>query len=192
MMRCTKGQIFTLDFVISMILVILAFGLVLNFMELNQYNLHEQEIREELKTVGDGAAETLVTSPALVCELGYYTGSLWNRISYPPNCIMPPPAGRDMEIKTVMGLSVGRNRYGCKVEFIPENTATVRGQINTDCKESIPPDADTYSAKRRVIVPNVAVSWANLTTIKRLDKSKFMDTSLHDAYYVTITVWRNE
>lgn len=211
----TKGQIFTLDFVISMVLVILAFGLVLNFMELNGYNMQEREMGAELKTMGDSAADILVSSPAIVCELGYYGSEIprkWHRISYLMNCMMPRHSLAPMRInRTILGLGIkdknGKYIYGCHVSLSPAVNVppgTVPLEIGTDNCDS---GAQTYlgqknyySVKRKVVVPTVAPqynsAWSmedNQLLAKRLEKKDFADLANKSATIeITLTVWRND
>ena len=64
-----NGQIFSLDFIISVILAVLAIGLILNFSELTVQNMKENEIFEELQIVGETASDLLVSNPDIVCKL---------------------------------------------------------------------------------------------------------------------------
>src|SRR3989338_2805353 len=64
-----NGQIFSLDFIISVILADLAIGLILNFSELTVQNMKENEIFEELQIVGETASDLLVSNPDIVCKL---------------------------------------------------------------------------------------------------------------------------
>lgn len=200
-----KGQIFTLDFVISMVLVILAFGLVLNFMELNEYNLNEQEKMAELKTIGDAAADTLVSSPAIVCDLGYYPAPTdWRSISHLMNCIMPPPApGKPIETyinKAILGLdakdSTGRDVYGCRISF--DSSAAALGPeriIEGGCLSAVPPGINTtYSVKRNVVIPNRANTQepTDIKMLRRLEKSDLANIKGMNSVGVTLTVWRND
>jgi len=49
--KFSKGQIFTLDFVIAMAVVVLAIGMVLNFYEMTMYEAKETQIKNELNII---------------------------------------------------------------------------------------------------------------------------------------------
>ena len=55
-----KGQIFSLDFIISMVAVIAAIGLMIQVIEVNVYNQKEAAADKEMKIVAERAADLLV------------------------------------------------------------------------------------------------------------------------------------
>ncbi len=64
-----KGQIFSLDFILSLAIIILAIGMMLQFMELQEYNQREAEIQNELYSIGETASLLLVSNPAFTCQM---------------------------------------------------------------------------------------------------------------------------
>ncbi len=80
----SRGQIFSLDFLLSLVLAVLAIGLVLQFFELQSYDQKDLQLRAELETIGFGASDLLVSNPDVVCILtdtgGIQRGTL-------PNCL---------------------------------------------------------------------------------------------------------
>jgi len=64
-----KGQIFSIDFVIAMILMIFFLGLLLNLGELQSYERKERRITYELESKTEAALITLTNSPNYSCKL---------------------------------------------------------------------------------------------------------------------------
>jgi len=64
-----KGQLFSLDFIISMVAVTAAIGLLIHGIEVNAYSQKEQQLYDELKQVAETAADLLVTSDGTTCEI---------------------------------------------------------------------------------------------------------------------------
>ncbi|MBN2067503.1 MAG: hypothetical protein JW744_03475 [Candidatus Diapherotrites archaeon] len=65
-----KGQLFSLDFVLSMIAVTAAIGLLLHSIEVNAYNQKEGMLRDELKQVAETAADLIIAGNGTACALG--------------------------------------------------------------------------------------------------------------------------
>lgn len=100
-----KGQIFSLDLIISIAIIILAIGLLLRFAEVNAYNLKDEEIRKELELVGFSAIDRLGNDPVLNCVLEDSVGASIGKI---PNCISQ---GTDIS-KTDLGIP---DSYNCRL-----------------------------------------------------------------------------
>jgi len=64
-----KGQIMTVDFVFSLILLMLALGYTFRIAEANEYRLKEEQLFGDLQRVGSAASELMVASPAFACEI---------------------------------------------------------------------------------------------------------------------------
>ena len=63
-----KGQIITLDFLISLIAITLAIGILLQFAEVKAYNEKEELQWVELTEIAETASNLLVSSPEISCE----------------------------------------------------------------------------------------------------------------------------
>jgi hypothetical protein len=130
----SKGQIFSVDFVLSMILIVLAIGTTLAFLELNAHALKEDEEMRELKAVGETASDLLVSNPEIVCRLVDNSNAL---IDYLPNCIP-----NDGEItKEKLGIP---DSFECEIE-IPGFAG------NNEC-DSTPASENSYSVKREIVI----------------------------------------
>jgi len=80
-----RGQVFTLDFLISLIAATLAVGLLIQAVELRTYSQKESRLRNDLERVAENAGNMLVASNGITCELqSTYDGA---RIDYMNNCI---------------------------------------------------------------------------------------------------------
>jgi len=64
-----RGQIFSIDFLIAMILMIFFLGLILSLGELQGYERKEERIRYELESKTESALISLVNSPDYACKL---------------------------------------------------------------------------------------------------------------------------
>jgi len=64
-----KGQIISLDFIMSLILIVLAIGMVMQLSEIENYNFKDKELQDNTQIIGKTAANNLVNSPKIVCEL---------------------------------------------------------------------------------------------------------------------------
>jgi len=64
-----KGQIFSLDFIIAMILMVFFLGLLLSLGELQGYERKEKRILYELESKTEAALISLVNSPQFSCKL---------------------------------------------------------------------------------------------------------------------------
>jgi len=63
-----KGQIMTVDFVFSLILLMLALGYTFRIAEANEYRLKEEQMFNDLQRIGSAASELMVASPDFTCE----------------------------------------------------------------------------------------------------------------------------
>lgn len=79
-----KGQIISLDFMVSLIGVVLAIGLLIQGFEMNTYATKEAQAYNELRIVGETAADLLVSNPDIVCNLVDGSGKLLGHLN---NCI---------------------------------------------------------------------------------------------------------
>ncbi|KHO55716.1 MAG: hypothetical protein J4478_04660 [Candidatus Diapherotrites archaeon] len=123
----SKGQLFSLDLVIALALIVLAVGLLYRNAELFQYANKDSAIQAELYRVGLNASNQLVGNPQLNCalsELGPPTGL----IEFLPNCLTVDrtgnlPSGRHVGwgktaqiTKDALGIP---DDYSCNIEFQP-------------------------------------------------------------------------
>jgi uncharacterized protein (UPF0333 family) len=72
----TKGQLFSLDFVLSVIAVVVAIGLALQAYELSAYDSKESLLSQEMYFTAVNAAERLTASPAIACGVTDTSGNL--------------------------------------------------------------------------------------------------------------------
>ncbi len=81
-----KGQIISLDFIISLVLIVMAIGLVLQLSEIENYNFKDKKLKDDVQIMGKTASNLLVNSPKTVCEL--VDARDQNKIiSYISNCL---------------------------------------------------------------------------------------------------------
>lgn len=63
-----KGQIFSVDFLISLVAVVAAIGLMLQAVEVNAYNQKEHRLQAEMKSVAETAAELIALGNDTTCR----------------------------------------------------------------------------------------------------------------------------
>jgi hypothetical protein len=81
-----KGQLISLDFIMSLILVVIAIGITMQLSEIENYNFKDKQLKDETQIRGKTAAALLVNSPRTTCELVDYRDE--NKIiSYISNCL---------------------------------------------------------------------------------------------------------
>jgi hypothetical protein len=64
-----KGQIFSLDFILSLVVVIALLALLFQVFEVTAYEAKQQQVQRELMVVGELASERLVTDESIACRL---------------------------------------------------------------------------------------------------------------------------
>ena len=142
-----SGQMVSIDFLISIIAVTLAIGLLIQFTETKTYNEKEELEWLELKQVAETASELLVNNPNIVCELVDESG---NHIQYLSNCIPKRNPNPDRITKEDMGIPAG---YEC---WIDKDDLKLHTHNSQGCSRQ-PPGADienVYSVTRKVIFYN--------------------------------------
>lgn len=65
-----KGQIFSMDFLISMTIIILGIGVVFGLTEINFYNNQQQQVFNKMKQKTETAMIILANSPEFDCNIG--------------------------------------------------------------------------------------------------------------------------
>jgi len=139
-----RGQIFSLDFLISLIALTLALGLLIQFAEIKTYNENEELQWLELKGVAETAADLLVSNPDIVCELKDEGGSPLHSLM---NCL---PHINSLRISQQwMAISAD---YDCLIET-PGAGQQLHPQ-SYDCKGDPTGSENVYSVDRKVVIFN--------------------------------------
>ena len=122
----SKAQIASLDFILSVVLVVVALGLVMQTIETNQYTMKEMEVHNELARIGETAADILVSHPDITCDL-LESDSPYNKISDLQNCIEKNTTitNEMMGIPTEYDCWIGFTQGGSGNLDFPECTNTV-------------------------------------------------------------------
>ena len=128
-----NGQIFSLDALISLILVILAMGVIFGIMETNSYNLKEHQLFEELQIAGRTAADVLVASPDITCTL---TDSSSTELYPITHCI---------DLAKINGIVHAQLGLSSEYKFKIERAGSLLGGENTSAQIPM-----IYSEKRTV------------------------------------------
>lgn len=97
-----KGQLFSLDLFIAIVVIVLAIGLLMQQFETLTYRQNSALSTRELQEVARVAAQKLVTSPELVCNL-MGTGRAEPLLDALPNC-WPQTLPDQTTIDSVLGL----------------------------------------------------------------------------------------
>ncbi len=166
-----KGQIFSLDFLISLVAVMAAIGLMIQAIEVNAYYQKEERQFNELKTVAETAGDMLVGNPEIVCELvdgsDDYLAPLNNCLTkvdftmIPPGQWPPRPGnrgwwnapGRQKNAKFLEKERLGiPSDYSCLVSVAGGGMGVNDRFIVFDCLGDPATAKNVYSASREVVV----------------------------------------
>jgi len=132
-MKGKKGQVFSLDFLISLILIVLAIGIIIQLSEINSYETKEKQVREELEMVGGTAKNLLLTSPSIVCGIADIRDN--EIIGYMNGCYCSKPINKEF-----LGLPEG---YNCNISG--------NAGITTDCTDNPINAKNVYSAEIKAV-----------------------------------------
>lgn len=149
----SKAQIASLDFILSVVLVVVALGLIMQTIEVNQYTMKEMEINNELERIGETAADILVSHPDVTCDVYNQGGTI--KIAELQNCVMKKYV--PSLTKSLLGIN---NDYDCKIEGITINQGN-------PCANTAPNNKQIYSADRLIMSWNPA---GNVLTKKQIIK----------------------
>ena len=125
-----RGQIFSLDFLFSVGVMVLALGFVLLFMDLNAASQKDEMLWLEVKTVGERASNLLVASPDIGCAIDSIAVS---------NCI--DTVGLEANTKGKLGIP---DSFGYRLEI--EGVASPLGDEIPDAAQNV------YSTARYVVL----------------------------------------
>ena len=79
MILMERGQIFSVDFIISIVVITAAIALLIQATEFNTYNMKEERIYDEMRNVARIAANIIVSSNETTCNDG--------AVGYLMNCV---------------------------------------------------------------------------------------------------------
>lgn len=123
-----KGQMFTVDLVFSLILLMLALGYVFRIAEANNYKMKEDELFMDLQRIGTAASERLVSNPDFICKVDFGAGSVpffncivGNRVSGADRGDLGIPNGYAFELLRKDGAVFNHIAGGNAPLFDPDN-----------------------------------------------------------------------
>jgi len=169
-----RGQVFSLDLVLALALLVLSIGIIFQQTELFLYNQKDLEESRSLEIIGESASNMLVFSPEIVCEL-VSGGSV---VDYLNNCIPD-------DCSTVSGPALGLssdysyNVSGAVSCGTPFNASLIEGPV--------------YSVDRTVV----------LSSGKEVTRKEFNECNAEMSpncvfgspasapKKITLTIWRN-
>ena len=187
-----KGQIASLDFILSVILVVVALGLTMQIIETNQYTMKEMEVYNELARIGETAADILVSHPDFTCDL---SDELNNQIGELQNCLHK----KNLTLtKEKMGILDGAEGYKCRIEIInPDGSGGSIGLLTDNpCKDN-DPSADAYSTTRRIVYVQQGWGPGGIGNGSYVFKSKLIQECMTNSpqcklkeKIMTLTIWK--
>jgi len=187
-----RGQVFSVDFLISVMVIVLAIGLLLNFYELSVHAQMESNLSSELRNVAERAADLLVYSPEFTCELWEDAGETSQRIMYIPNCLVKGDSGNSG--KEIIKAKLGLVGFQCEVSGKGEINA-IHNPSNTGCEDDPPDATEIIVVKRTVYVTNKGTK-GNERILKQ-DYNECIkegcntgNRELRGPYEITLKVWR--
>lgn len=157
-----RGQIISLDSVIALIIVMLSLGIVFNVMEIHSYNLKEEQLFEEISSVGKTASALLVSNPDFICKVNAGEKELFSM----NNCI---DSSKNI---TKEYLGIDGQKYNCEL------TTNAAIQLKTTCNDSPEQAENIYSETREVVFNKGPISKADF------DKKHFPSA------IITLKVWK--
>ena len=181
-----KGQIFSLDLLFAMILIVLAIGTTIQLLEQNSFNSKEFQEKMKLKQIGETAAELLLTNPIIICEEVSESGLL---LKYVNNCIPKINAAPARITLEDMGIP---NGYNCKID----NEAISAGTWQTNCIQTTLPEKDNiYSTQRKILLYSGTGSPEQKKQIKKVDLETCMGLTVEgtcklNESVLTLWVWK--
>ncbi|MFH1663371.1 MAG: hypothetical protein ABH986_00925 [archaeon] len=211
-----KGQLISLDFIMSLVLVVLAIGIIMQLSEVENYNFKDKELKDETQAIGKAASVLLVNSPRTTCELVDYRDE--NKIlSYLSNCIPEwavPTAncGGSLSacktwdkygkirrafkpiLKEFLGLPAN---YSCYIK-VTGGKPSGNALLLTDCELSPPALAkNVYAIDLSVLIHNeVSPGTGKTLTVSKTELERCMQNDAANCYLFPATikflVWKNE
>lgn len=189
--KAKKGQIFSLDYAISLILILFGLGLIINYFETKTLDAQENLLLLELENIGKSASNLIVSNPKIVCELIDFGGKKVDSLS---NCIPNTP---NRLTKTNLGLP---NNYNCNM-LVGEESATqgtIFLQDFTDCTQTLPFETkNVYSSTRKIVYKDSdndgLADQTYFVTKKELQEciNNTTNCPLKDSN-ITLIIWRNQ
>jgi len=160
-----RGQLISLDVVLSLVLLTFALAYAFRVAETNFYVLKQEELTYETKAVGSAAAELLVTVPETTCEVTTLTGENFHIT----NCI--DTAKLSSATFSFDKLGIDTSRFDARIEWSA-------GSIGNP----VPTDKTIYSEKRVVIIKPGGLTKSDLEAC--------FSGSVCTEETITIYVWR--
>jgi hypothetical protein len=168
-----KGQLFSLDFIISMVAVTAAIALLLHSIEVNAYSQKEQQLHDELRQVAETAADLLIASNDTSCQIKI-TGMGAPDRPHLVNCVNENANTNDLK-------AIVPDGYCYKVSNIVSSTrASYIDKLNYDCGTEYN-EEDFYEAKRLVV-----------TNDGEIDKADFEAGNFQsgETIEISVMVWK--
>ena len=209
----TKGQLLSLDFLLSLILVTLAMGLLLQFFEANTYAQKQEEIIQELSIIGETSADLVASSESTVCIIGRTPaigGNDYN--TFASNCltlctvtaIIPGQKSctdldaisdeqffaQNLHAKKIFKKKIGLSEeFGCNINVSP-NPLDYGKKLMSECEEEIPfNEPNIYSTTRKIILPNTQgyAAWNKINYLNCIRNTENCDANIST---LSLTVWK--
>lgn len=146
-----KGQIFSLDFLLSIAVVMMALGLVLRAAELASYDWKDREIFSELKGVAENSGNLLVASPEINCRVRGIDINIMNCVD--TTKISPSNAREKLAIPA---------EFGYSLTISPQQTIAFGSRENKDFVET----------RRKVLLHNGDITKQEYNTTFRQQEGK--------------------
>jgi hypothetical protein len=133
-----KGQLESVDVVLSLVLLMVALGYAYRVAEANYYAFKQDEILAELRVFGSSAAELLVTSEATTCKCTVLPGT--GNDFYITNCIDTQKLLSIANLAQALHLS---DRFGVHVRIV---------NAGIEAGDPLPADNRQMYSERRVVI----------------------------------------
>ena len=168
-----KGQLESIDIVLSLVLLMVALGYAYRVAEANYYAFKQDEILAELRVFGSSAAELLVTSEATTCKCTVLPGT--GNDFYITNCIDIQKIQGVANLAQALHLS---DRFGVHVSIV---------NAGVEAGDPLPADNRQMYSERRVIMAH-----SGDITKSELEKCMNGTSAACKRDVATIYVWRRD
>lgn len=166
----SKAQLFSLDLVISMILIVLVIGVLVHSFELRSYDLREKSNLAELGAVSSQASSLIFESSPFACTFLYDGASF-----IMPNCLDTSASFNKVDL--------GLSDFKCNI------SVPISVSISTDCTDLIPDYQDASITNFLTIERNVVFTSGDVSYSEFYDCRKNQSCVLEEGSFI-LRVWK--
>ncbi|MAG18374.1 MAG: hypothetical protein CL944_02790 [Candidatus Diapherotrites archaeon] len=178
----TKGQIFSLDFLIAMTLAVLAIGMLLNVYELSAYEIKEARLRNELTAIAINAGNNYLGEYS--CTPSNSGNPSFNDQGYELlGCVDTPNFQGALQKRFLMIPET----FGCYITLVDETNDADAPLIMGDCSDDAPEDAENVLVIKREFLSGNNINKDDFDNCITSGTNCPYDSTINE---LTIKVWK--